>query len=272
MSFSFNPIKMRMPQRATLSFAVTNPLGAADLMLHGENHLHGWGQNVFPDQSLLFVRGFDPVNKRYLYDVNQRFGATSTALSAFRTPVTLTAMMRIDIGPSRERQMLTQQLDRSRTTQGTKAPENMLKIMYGTAGIPNAMAGILRQADTLKLTGKQADSLATLNRWYLIRLDSIWSPVSKYLAELPDRYDQGEAYARYKQAREASVDILIKLVPHIRGLLTPEQRRRLPDFLLAYLDTQYLSSIRSGTAGNQGFFPGMPGAPGLGGGQQVIIR
>ena len=35
LSISFNPMKVRMPQRATLSFSVSNPLGAADLLLHG---------------------------------------------------------------------------------------------------------------------------------------------------------------------------------------------------------------------------------------------
>ncbi|MEP6692133.1 MAG: TonB-dependent receptor [Gemmatimonadaceae bacterium] len=275
MSFSFNPLKVRLPQRATLSFAVSNPLGAADLVLHGQGGLRGWGQPALPDQSLLYVRGFDPLAQRYKYEVNQRFGATSPALNAVRTPVTLTAMMRIDVGPSRERQALTQQLDRGRKTPGTKTPENFLKLMYGSAGIPNAMAAVLRQADTLQLTGKQADSLATINRWYTIRLDSIWSPVAKFLADLPDHYDQGEAYSRYKHAREASVDLLITLVPTIRGLLSPDQRRKLPDFLLAYLDTQYLASIRSGTSGNSGFFPAGPqGGFGAGGGgtQTIIVR
>ena len=36
--------------------------------------------------------------------------------------------------------------------------------MYGTGGIQNPMAQILRQQDSLKLTGPQADSLATMNR------------------------------------------------------------------------------------------------------------
>jgi hypothetical protein len=36
LSISFNPIKLRLPQRANLSFNVSNPLGAADLMLHGK--------------------------------------------------------------------------------------------------------------------------------------------------------------------------------------------------------------------------------------------
>src|SRR5262249_15454450 len=69
MSVSFNPLKVRMPQRATLSLMVGNPLGAADLLLHGESHPHGWGQASIPDARLLFVRGFDPVTRAYRYEV-----------------------------------------------------------------------------------------------------------------------------------------------------------------------------------------------------------
>jgi hypothetical protein len=273
MSITFNPVKVRMPQRATLSFQIANPLGAADLLMHGEGKLRGWGQFSMPDPSLLAVRGFDPQTRRYSYDVNQRFGSTLPAFTAFRAPVTVTAMMRFDLGPTRERQALTQQLDRGRKTEGTKAAEPMLKAVYGSGGIMNPMATILRQADTLELTGVQADSIATLNRWYVIRLDSIWSPVAKYLAALPDKYDQDEAYARYRKAREASVDMLIKVAPDIKTLLTADQRRKLPSFVSSYLEPRYLASIRSGTAGGAGMmmFPGggrmMPG----GGGERTII-
>jgi hypothetical protein len=190
-------------------------------------------------------------------------------------------MMRIDVGPSRERQVLTQQLDRGRRTQGDKAAEALLKAQYGSGGIINPMAQLLRQSDTLQLTGPQADSLATLNRWYVIRLDSIWTPVAKYLATLPREYDQGEAYGRYKEAREASVDLLIRAAPSIDGLLTPDQKRKLPAFVASYLDTRFLASIRSGTSGpGQGGFQGFGGGPvfvgggggGGGGGERVIIR
>ena len=279
MSLSFNPLKFRMPQRATLSLQIGNPLGAADLLLHGNDKLRGWGQFSFPDPTLLAVRGFDPQTQRYKYDVNQRFGSTLPALTAVRAPVTVTAMMRFDLGPTRERQALTQQLDRGRTLKGNKAPEPMLKAIYGSGGIPNPLATILRQADTLGLTGPQADSIATMNRRYVISLDSIWSPVAKYLAALPDKYDKDDAYAHYQRAREASVDLLIKLVPQIKSLLTSEQRRKLPSFVSSYLDTRYLASIRSGTAGASngpmmfpggGFFVG-GGDRGPGGGGQVII-
>ncbi|MDB4874881.1 MAG: hypothetical protein JWM41_1327 [Gemmatimonadetes bacterium] len=275
LNFSFNPIKVRMPQRATLSFQISNPLVAADMLLHGENNLRGWGQAAIPQSSLLYVRGFDPLTQRYKYEVNQRFGATAVGATALRSPVTLTTRLQFDVGPTRERQALTQLLDRGRTLSGTKAPEQMLKI-FGPIGITNPMATILRQADTLQLTSQQADSIAVLNRAFTIRLDSIWSPMAKYLAALPDKYDQGEAYDRYRSSREMSVDALIKIAPTVRALLTADQLRRLPTFITPFLDKRYLASVRSGTSGTglgmiMGGGMAMPmGAGGDGG--RVMIR
>jgi hypothetical protein len=269
-SVSFNPLKVRMPQRATLSFSVTNPLGAADLLLHGDRNLRGWGQNLNPDASLLYVRGFDRATQRFRYDVNQRFGDTRPRANAVRLPVTITAMLRFDVGPTRERQALTQQLNLGRSIEGNKIPEGVLKAIYGSGGFINPLATILRQTDTLQLTVPQADSLATLNRWYLIRADSIWTPIAKKLAELPDRYDGDEAYAMYRQGRRATVDLLQRVASDVRGLLTPAQRRKLPTLVASYLDPRYLASIRSGTAGvgGAGGFPG--GGPIMMGGGDAI--
>ena len=283
MSFSFNPVKVRMPQRASLSFQLSNPLGAADLLVNGSDHLRGWGQTPIPDASLLYVRGFDAANQRYRYEVNRRFGATSPSLNQFRTPVTLTALLRFDVGPTRERQMLTQQLDRGRRTQGQKAPELMLRAMFGNGGIPNPLAAILRDQDTLKLTSVQADSIATLNRQYIVKLDGIWSPIVKEFSALPDSYDHDEAYHRYIVARRQTVDLMRDIAPGVKRLLTDEQVRRLPAFIVSYLDTRYLASIRSGTAGlgtggfgGGGFLPAgaevMVMGGGGGGGQRVEVR
>ncbi|GLC25696.1 carboxypeptidase regulatory-like domain-containing protein [Roseisolibacter agri] len=283
LSLTFNPVKFRMPQRATVSLQVSNPLGAADMLVNGENSLKGWGQQLFPDQSLLYVRGFDPQTQRYRYEVNQRFGETSPARSAIRAPVTLTALMRFDIGPTRERQLLTQQLDRGRYLPGTKVPEQFLRAMYAGGGVPNPMAQILRQQDSLKLTGPQADSIATINRWFTIKTDSIWAPVTKELGALPDRYDRDDAYDRWIRARRASIDLLAQVAPHVRGLLTADQHRKLPPFISGYLEPRYLASIRNGTASftGGGMMPGLGGGGGavmIGGGgggvatERVIIR
>jgi hypothetical protein len=171
-------------------------------------------------------------------------------------------MMRFDVGPTREKQLLTQQLDRGRRTNGTKAPEMLIKAMYGSGGIPNPLATILRQQDTLRLTSVQADSLATLNRLYAINNERLWAPIAKQFAELPDAYDKEDAYRKYMVARKATIDLLMKLAPDIKDLLTSEQRRKLPAFVSSYLEPRYLASIRSGTAGFTGssmFGGGVPG-------------
>jgi len=246
---------------------VSNPLGAADLLLHGQGNLHGWGQTTFVDPTLFYVRGFDSTAKRYKYEVNPRFGSSNPQFNAFRAPVTLTMQMRIDIGPSRERQQLTQMLDRGRTQQGQRMPEGFLRAQYSSGGLMNPMAQILRSMDTLGLSGMQADSIASMNRRYTIKLDSIWSPVVKYLAELPERYDQGEAYEHYTRARKATIDLLVAAAPTINQLLTADQRRLLPALVASYLDTRYLAGIRSGTVGGGGggAFGGFGGG-GFGGG------
>lgn len=277
LNFSFDPVKTHMPQRLRFNFQLLNPLAAFDLALHGENSLHGWGQTPSPDQTLLFLRGFDATNKRFIYDVNQRFGSTSLQNTLSRTPVKLSLTMSYDVGPTLERQSLSQQLDRGRSMLGAKLTEQMFKSMYSSGPVPNPLGQILRQADTLELTRVQADSLAALNRWYTIRLDSIWTPIGKYLGDLPDHYDQSLAYDRYLEGRRASIDLLIKIVPTVKSLLTPAQIRKLGSFIGPFIDERYLLAVRESNmgangAGSFGFGPvGFDGGVAIGGGDRVII-
>jgi hypothetical protein len=200
--------------------------------------------------------------------VNQRFGAINNGAGTLRSPVTLTALLRFDLGPTRERQFLTQQLDQGRIHAGNKVPEIFWRAIYASGGIPNPMATILRQQDSLKLTAPQADSIASLNRMYTVKNDAVWSPVATYFANLPDNYDRNAAYDRFIQARKATLDLLIQLAPSIKGLLTAEQIRKLPGQISPFLEPRYLASIRSGTATfTSGFFGSNAfGGPGIGGG------
>lgn len=249
LTVGINPEKLRLPSRVNVALYVNNALGAADLVLHGENKRRGWGQPITPDQTLLFVRGFDASTRTFSYDVNPRFGATNPSQTLTRNPVVLTAQVRVDLGFTRERQLLTQSLDLGRVRPGMKSSDESIKGM-STLLIPaNPMALILAQSDTLGLTRAQADSLTTLNVLYTASLDAIWTPVAKYLAGLPVVYNRAAAYQRYRRAREASVDALAKLAPAIRRLLTPAQMRRLPTLVTTSLDGQYLAFVRSSTAG-----------------------
>jgi hypothetical protein len=166
------------------------------------------------------------------------------------SPVTITALVSLDLGPSRERQSLTQMLDRGRKYKDQqKQNEQSIKSNYSGGGIPNPMTTMLRQFEQLKLTPEQADSIATLNRWFTVRLDSIWSPIAKDLAALPEHYDQGLAYDRYRVGREASFDLLIRIAPDVVKMLTPEQKRLIPQFVANYLDVKYLRQNRSSSVG-----------------------
>jgi hypothetical protein len=264
LTMTLDRAKFRMPQRASLNFSLSNPLGAADLALNGSGNLRGWGQSPFPDQSLLYVRGFDPVTKRYKYEVNQRFGQTRPQFITLRTPVTMTVSMRVDLGPTREKQSLEQQMNQGRGTQGTRMNESNYR-QFGASSVLNPMTQVIRQQDSLRLTSLQADSIASMNRRYAYRTDSLWTPVSRYLAGLPEKYDASEAYRRYLRARRAQIDMLMVSVKALSDLLTSEQKRRLPGQIVQYLDPHFLDLIRdgntlyvSGGGSSAGFFPGAP--------------
>jgi hypothetical protein len=155
----------------------------------------------------------------------------------------------VDIGMPRERQLLTQRLDLGRAREGNKQGAESMKSL-GTSSIPNPMAMILSQSDSLHLTRIQADSLATLSHAFGVFADSIWTPASRYFEGLPDMYSQREAYDRYVSARERTVDYLLALIPDAKSVLTASQRRRLPPQIANYLDERVLRFLRSSSAGD----------------------
>lgn len=245
---TLNPSKVRLPQRTTLGFTISNPIGAADLLLHGENRMHGWGQTPFLDQSLLFVRGFDAANQRYKYEVNQRFGSARASQTFSRTPVVLTMQMGVDLAPTRDWQVLRQNLDRGRSRAGAKLTEPQLRQMSAQM-FPNPMARMLQTAEQLHLTRKQADSLATMSRRYTRLVDSLWTPAAKELAALPKEYDRTAAQARLVAAREKAISYLMVAAPTARDMLTKGQARVLSSGIANMLEPRYLELLRNGMAG-----------------------
>jgi len=254
MGLSFNPSRFNLPRRATVSLLVDNPLGAADLILHGEGALRGWGGYAPTDQTLLYVHGFNPASRQYTYLVNGNFGSTRQ-LGLFGRPVAATLAVRVDIGPSRERQTLTELLDRGRSDAGPRATEEMLKATFGGGGIINPVAQLLRDGERIHLNGAQADSLASMNLAFTSALDSVWTAFARYAAGVAVKYDQGLVYAHYRQARVASVDFLVAIVPRIKRVLTAEQERQLSPAVASFLDTRYLAGIRAGSEGNSAAGP-----------------
>jgi hypothetical protein len=114
------------------------------------------------------------------------------------------------------------------------------------------MAMVLQQSDSLNLTRKQADSLATLSTKFSQYADSVWTPAAKALGAVADHYSPDDAYREYVVARERTMDYLIAIASDLRGLLTAEQKRKLPTIALNYMDDRVLRFLRSSSAGDGG--------------------
>jgi hypothetical protein len=140
---------------------------------------------------------------------------------------------------------------------GNKLNEAQIKAQY-TRTYPNPFEQMLRQQDSLQLSNDVADSIAILNKSYGKVIDSIWTPVAKYLASLPDKYDLDEAYEKVRDAENGSLDQMAKYGPAAKALLTSDQVRKLPPFIALFLDNQAIRQVRPGRAGGGrgGFFGG----------------
>lgn len=259
MNITIDRVKLRLPNRTSINLSISNPIGAADLLLHANGKLRGWGQNAAPDPSLLYVRGFDAATHTYKYEVNQRFGASRPQYLTQRSPVSMTISLKIDLGPTRERQMLQQQFGYLLSATDRESSERTFRSI-GASGIPNPMTTILRSQDSLRLTTAQADSVASMNRRYTYRTDSLWTPVARRFAALDSSYRIGIEYERYLQARHEQIDFMIDVVNALRELLSPAQRRKLPATINNMLDPHYLRAMRNGSGmyipfggGNIGF-------------------
>jgi hypothetical protein len=98
LQLNYRPAFLGLNRRLTISLVTQNLLAGVDQLFHGGANLHGWGQVARPSPTLLSVTGFDPANQRFLYTVNERFGATSSSTTAFRNPFQLGFQLRYMLG------------------------------------------------------------------------------------------------------------------------------------------------------------------------------
>ena len=98
LQLNYRPMWLGLNRRLTISVVTQNLLAGVDQLVHGADQLHGWGQVARPSSSLLSVRGFDAGSGRYLYTVNERFGATSVGATAIRNPFQIGLQLRYSLG------------------------------------------------------------------------------------------------------------------------------------------------------------------------------
>lgn len=103
LQMNWRPQMLGLNRRLMISVNTQNLLGGLDELFHGKDNLHGWGAIRSQDNTLLYARGFDPVNQRYLYEVNERFGASRQGANGISIPFQVGVNARLMVGPDRAR-------------------------------------------------------------------------------------------------------------------------------------------------------------------------
>ena len=169
LQLNWRPTAFDLDRRLTVSLVTANLVGGLDQLLHGTNNLRGWGAVVVPDQTLLFVRGFDPATNRFRYEVNERFGAVRGNAVGIRLPFQVGLNLRYTIGPDQTR-------DRLRQVFGGQGGRGGLGAGIA-AGVgrffPNAYRQLLEARDSIGFDDKVAAQLTTLADSLQLEVDSL---------------------------------------------------------------------------------------------------
>lgn len=224
----------RTNNRVSASLNFANPLGGVDLLLHGSDHLHGWGAAPFIDGTLYQVRGFDPTARRFMYQVNPRFGSTNPGTTTFRAPFRITLDVRVDYGHNSDEQSVILAMRLKPPLVGTRASADTLKARYlkgtasGVSGYSDIYRIMLRFADSIALSREQTEKVTERQKFLYARADSVYGVLGKYLADLPPDYSPKDAAKHVTDASNDVWKIIYDEAPWLKELLTPGQIRLLP--------------------------------------------
>ncbi|MDB4908845.1 MAG: hypothetical protein JWO05_3629 [Gemmatimonadetes bacterium] len=217
------PEAFGLKQRLTLSLQAINTLAAVDQLLHGADALRGWGQAAIPDRTLLLARGFDPQEKRFQYQVNEHFGSSAGARSAFRTPFQLVLQARMLLGHDPAQNPLASADGKALSVADWKA-----RLVNQ---VPNPMKLLLDQADSLQLslTPLQVARLTTLNDALTTHLDSVVTAIATMLSAAGPRPDPGAIAPKIQAQNMILIKAIQDAVGDIRKNLTEAQWAKLPE-------------------------------------------
>jgi len=248
---NFKPSAFGLQRRLTMSVQLQNALVGLDQLLHGDN-LHGWGQPVIPDRTLLYVRGFDSAARRYVYQVNEHFGVPNGRASAYRVPFQIGLQGRLTLGQDPARQQVRQIFGggngRRLTREDYKARLQRL--------VPNPFLEAISLNDSLKLalTPEQTARLRALSDSLAPKVDTLTNQIADMLAGAGANPDPQVIFARMQGKTNEGRKLAEQAINQLQGVLTPEQWAKLP---------ASLKSIPTGRgAGPGGGRGGRRGGPG----------
>lgn len=214
-------------RRLMLTLTASNVTAGVDYLLHGPDHLRGWGEYPTPDATLLQARGFDPARRAFNYVLNPHFGQPlETGLQ--RLPFRLTLQARITFGSDPRYQPMLSAITAGMGSSSQSVRSWLARYVHN---IPSAVLQIAGTDTTaLKLTLQQRVALQTVS-------DSLSpafaSAVTALAAAVLERGPMTVVRRAHLQERSATVESLVHTsLERTRQILTPDQFAQLPGWLV----------------------------------------
>jgi hypothetical protein len=233
-SISYNNLNLggALGRRVTASMYLANLPGAADQLLHGSGGLRGWGTQPFPDPVLYTVRGFNPADRSFRYEVNPRFGEPRSTLSAFGSPFRVTLDVRVNIGKGQDRQAAERIVRVARTFADSQSvrPDEMKKLAFPGRQVGNAEQ-VLNMREQLALTPEQVTALRAIQTADNQRADSLKMDFSEQIARAGKTVDVNWIIAGRRRVEDAIWASFKEGLPRVRAVLTAPQIELLPPHL-----------------------------------------
>ena len=210
-----------------------------DQLLHGSDNLHGWGQTVRPSTTLLSVRGFDAANSRFVYTVNERFGATSAGSNAIRAPFQVGIQLRYTLGQSGLAGAFGFGGGRGggggdgggiRGAARGAAEGGDFANRFGSL-IPNPIKEILDLRIGLRLSDEQEKKLTAVSDTVAAQNTALAKELQTEMAKMGANVDGGRMMAVIRPKMEVAQKHMQAALDAAKAILTAEQWNYLPDRL-----------------------------------------
>jgi len=226
---NIRPASFGLDRRLTISVIAMNTLTGLDQLLHGSDNLRGWGQPSFPDRTLLYVRGFDPVSETYRYQVNEHFGATNGTRNAFRVPFQIAIQGRLTLGTDPARQQFNNVMGRG--PGGARMNPEALKARM-TRLVPNAFLDIIAINDSakLELTPDQIAKLQASGDAFKVKADSLIDKVANILGDTTVKSpDPMTVFAKLQPSMTEGRKLATQAINDAKAIRTPGKWAKVPE-------------------------------------------
>jgi Carboxypeptidase regulatory-like domain len=253
LQINYRPAYWGLQHKLTLSLLLLNTLTGLDDLVHGPNHLAGWGQSFPPDPILLYVQGFNASQQRYIYTVNQHFGQPYTTLGAYSAPFQLALEVRYAFGeitPDQLRSIFGGGGGRGGGGGGGGgggrepgggggpggaggaggAPQSLSDLIAQrfSERFPNPFAAILMLQDSLQLTTTEITALQADSESLATQADSLKGALQAQLNKLGKSPDPGTMIAMVRPQLQRARALQRDAIDKAQKILTPEQWKRVP--------------------------------------------